>query len=105
MARLYLLDCHATLAMNPSEAQDAARTQSAGDTYECAIWRTIYYLCSILYYLCSNKNPPQVGAGFLTNQFLPECGFLLLFFAFTTWGIHGRLFCIHVLGVLLFRIS
>ena len=32
MARHYLLDCHAALAMNPSEAQDAARTQSAGDT-------------------------------------------------------------------------
>ena len=28
----YPLDCHAALAMNPSEAQDAARTQSAGDT-------------------------------------------------------------------------
>ena len=26
MARLYSLDCHAALAMNPSEAQDAART-------------------------------------------------------------------------------
>ena len=26
MVRLYRLDCHATLAMNPSEAQDAART-------------------------------------------------------------------------------
>ena len=41
-ARLYRLDCHATLAMNPSEAQDAARTQSAGDTRA----GTIYYLCS-----------------------------------------------------------
>ncbi len=27
-----VLDCRAALAMNPSEAQDAARTQSAGDT-------------------------------------------------------------------------
>ena len=42
MARLYRLDCRATLAMNPSEAQDAARTQSAGDTRA----GTIYYLCS-----------------------------------------------------------
>ncbi len=25
MARLYRLDCHAALAMNPSETQDAAR--------------------------------------------------------------------------------
>ena len=42
MARLYRLDCRAALAMNPSEAQDAARTQSAGDTRA----GTIYYLCS-----------------------------------------------------------
>ena len=26
-----VLDCRAALAMNPSEAQDAARTESAGD--------------------------------------------------------------------------
>ena len=50
-AQHYQLDCHAALAMNPSEAQDAARTQSAGDTRA----GTIYYLCSIIYAL---KNAP-----------------------------------------------
>ena len=47
-----LLDCRAALAMNPSEAQDAARTQSAGDTRA----GTIYYLCSIIYALKKRPN-------------------------------------------------
>ena len=121
-ARHYQLDCFVTLAMtvilvrvSPADCVLAASCASLGfiaskrsDAWQSSINKSApvaHYLLSMLYYLCSNKNPPQVGAGFLTNQFLPECGFLLLFFAFATWCIHGRLFCVHVLGVFLFRIS
>ena len=45
MARHYLLDCFTPFAMNPSEAQDTARTQSAGDTRASSA--------------CSNGSSPQ----------------------------------------------
>jgi len=54
LAQHYSLDCHAAPALNPSEAQDAARTQSAGDTRAGTyLLSIIYYLLSIIYYLCS----------------------------------------------------
>ena len=79
----YLLDCHAALAMNPSEAQDAARTlvrrrhmqkttslrASASDAWQSSLFYVARSAQNLLFTLSLKKNARTGVFLFIWNDF------------------------------------